>query len=78
VRREDIEARFTYRSPTDEAKAAHAAVRQACIAAALVINDQVPEGREHALAITNLQQVLHWANTGIALNHDKLPVTTGG
>lgn len=33
---------------------------------AAFIDDNVPAGREQALALTNLEQVMFWANAGIA------------
>lgn len=44
--------------------AAH--VREQCRMLAHDLNDWLPEGREKALAITNLEQVMFWANAAIA------------
>lgn len=35
---------------------------------ALVIDDCVPDSREKSVAMTNLEQVVMWANAGIARN----------
>jgi hypothetical protein len=55
----DLENRFAYHAPNDEAtKEAHAA--------ATLINGLVPGGREKSLAITSLEETMMWANAGIA------------
>lgn len=63
----DIENRFAFHAATtDEKRDAHTSVRQACRALADKINDDVPDGREKSLAITNLEQVMFWANAALA------------
>lgn len=41
-------------------------VRGACKVLALIINGACPDGREKSLALTNLEQVMFWANAAIA------------
>ncbi|MFJ2719359.1 hypothetical protein [Streptomyces sp. NPDC087437] len=63
----DIEHRFAFHAaPTQEKREEHASVRQACRRLADELNDQLPEGREKALAITKLEEVMFWANAAIA------------
>ncbi|MEW1700369.1 hypothetical protein [Streptomyces sp. NPDC091278] len=64
---QELDRRFGYH-PADspERAAAHAAVRTACRDLADVLNGQVPEGREQALALTLCEQVMFWANAAVA------------
>lgn len=69
VQVEDLENRFKFHPATDEEKRNdHASVRENCLKLALFINEKVPEGREKSLAITHLEEVMMWANAGIARN----------
>lgn len=65
--KQDIEKRFTYHPPkiTNDYDPFLLVRTQAKNFAAL-INDLVPEGREKSLAITKLEEVVMWANAGIA------------
>ncbi|MFF4179736.1 hypothetical protein [Streptomyces sp. NPDC001750] len=64
---EDLANRFTYHAPsTPERAAAHAMIRGACAGLAAQIADLCPEGREQALAVTKLEEVMFWANAAIA------------
>lgn len=64
---EELTKRFSYHAPKNEGtKKAHEEIRQACLQLALFVNLQVPEGREKSLAITHLEEVMMWANAGIA------------
>lgn len=62
----DIDNRFTYHPPTPERVKAHEAIRAAHKALALTIAEYVHPGREHSLALTNLEQSMFWANAAIA------------
>lgn len=63
----DIEHRFAFHAATtDEKRDAHGSVRQACRRLADQINEQVPAGREQALALTAIEEAMFWANAGIA------------
>ena len=67
TRNEDLENRFKFHPATDEEKRNdHTSVRENCLQLALFINEKVPPGREQALAITKLEEVMMWANAGIA------------
>jgi hypothetical protein len=41
-------------------------VRDGCKFLADIINEFAPDGREKSLALTNLEQVMFWANAAIA------------
>ena len=41
-------------------------IREACKMLAQIINGGCPDGREKSLALTNLEQVMFWANASIA------------
>jgi hypothetical protein len=64
---QDLEHRFAYHAPkTEEKKLDHALVRQRCLELAMFINEKVPQGREQSTAFTKLEEVMMWANAGIA------------
>jgi hypothetical protein len=64
---EDIANRFDFHAATTEEKRnEHTSVRQACRRLADELNERLPEGREKSLAITNLEQVMFWANAAVA------------
>lgn len=68
---EDIEHRFAFHAATTEEKRdEHTSVRQACRRLADDLNERLPEGREKALAVTKLEEVMFWANAAIARNND--------
>ena len=46
-------------------------VREACLELAALIEIEVPKGREQSLALTKLEEVMFWANAGIARNYPK-------
>lgn len=68
---EDIENRFAFHpATTDEKRDAHTSIRQACKRLADDLNAQLPEGREKAVALTKLEEVMFWGNAGLArVNH---------
>ena len=51
---------------TEEKRNAHASVRGQCRALAHFIVDTCPEGREMSLALTALEECMHWANAALA------------
>jgi hypothetical protein len=62
----DLDHRFAYHAADTAAKEDHAAVREACLRAALQIDALAPEGREKSLAITKLEEAMMWGNAAIA------------
>lgn len=71
MRPEEIERRFTFHpADTPERGQDHSLVRQQCQALASFLNDWIPEGREKALAVTKLEEVMFWANAAIARRED--------
>lgn len=66
---EDIRNRFAFHAATTEEKRNdHMSVRENCHQLAKFLNDKLPEGREKALAITHLEEVMFWSNAAIARN----------
>lgn len=66
----DLENRFAFHAAaTEEKRNEHTSVRNHCLDLAKYINEKVPEGREKILAITHLEEVMLWANAGIARNN---------
>lgn len=67
---EELQNRFEWHTPQDaETAKAHSNVRHLCLDLAIALNNVVPEGREKALAITKLEEVMMWSNAGIARNN---------
>ena len=64
--KQDIEKRFTYHPPTNNNVDRFSAIRTEAYLFAIQINALVPDGREKSLAITKLEEVVMWANAGIA------------
>lgn len=64
---QDIANRFDFHpATTQEKRNAHTSVRQTVRRAADAINEQVPDGREKATAITKLEEAMFWANAALA------------
>lgn len=65
----DIDNRFAFHAATTQEKRdEHTSVRQQCRQLADFLNGVLPEGREKALAITHLEEVMMWSNAAIARN----------
>jgi len=63
----ELDHRFAYHPPPNETIGElHASVRGICRDVAAGLNHLLPDGSEKALAITNLEQVMFWANAAIA------------
>ena len=64
---EELGHRFGYHLPPDDAREIrHGNVRHKLLEAAVEVDANVPDGREKSLAITALEEAMHWANAGIS------------
>lgn len=61
----DIEQRFTYHKP-DGKEDKFELIRGSAKELAFLLSQHVPEGRELSLAVSKLEEVVFWANAGIA------------
>lgn len=69
----ELDNRFGYHRPGHEIiERAHKLIRDNCRQLASTIVEITPEGREQSVAITKLQEVMHWANSAIACNQEKM------
>lgn len=60
--------RFKFHPANEDTGPKHQEVRQACFTLAEILDGLVPDGRELSTAITKLEEVMMWANAGIARN----------
>jgi hypothetical protein len=68
---QDIAHRFAFHAATTEEKRdAHTSIRQACAHLAHYLNEKMRDGREKSVAITKLEEVMFWANAGLARDTD--------
>lgn len=68
----DIVNRFAFHPATTPERAKqHDDVRETCRGLASVLDYMLPDGREKALALTNLEQTMFWANAAIARQGDQ-------
>jgi len=64
---DDLANRFRHHPPKDEETTAkYEQIRDRCLVLAEHIDRTCPDGREKSSAITNLEQVMFWANASIA------------
>lgn len=61
-----INHNFKYHQPKPGQAEQYQNLRDTARELAHMINTLVPDGREQALALTNLEQSIFWANAGIA------------
>lgn len=59
---------FTHHAPTTEQTLRYEAVRELTGGLASTLTELCPPSRELSLALTNLEQVMFWANAAIARN----------
>lgn len=64
---EELDKRFGYHKPRDQGVSnLHDIARYQSKMLATMLNEVVPSGREHSLVMTHLEEVMFWANAGIA------------
>lgn len=63
-----IEKSFVYHSPKNDQSERYVELRDTGKKFAELIAAYVPESREQSLALTKLEEVIMWANAGIARN----------
>lgn len=68
---ESIAARFDFHPASPERQRKHQRVREGCKVLAEFLTKNVPAGRERSLAFTKLEEVMFWANAGIARDGGK-------
>jgi hypothetical protein len=81
IKEEELENRFKKaQTNLEEKQQAYEDIRNTCLDVAKFINVAVPDGREKSLAITHLEEVMFWANAGIARDNSakQLPEVTNG
>ncbi len=66
ITHQDIVDKFTYHSPFQEGAQTHADLSEAFIQVAELVAGVCPDGRELALAMTNLEQAKMWASAAVA------------
>lgn len=71
-----IDNTFSYHRPFGDQPTRYECLRKTARALAELINIYCPESREKALAITNLQQAIMWANASIAVNEKETETTS--
>jgi hypothetical protein len=62
----DLSNRFTYHPPIENQPEQYEMIRRIAYAYAVQLNNMCPDGREKALAMTKLEEVVFWANAAIA------------
>jgi len=62
----EIATRFTYHTPKEGQPEIYVKLRDKAKELAILINDVCPESREKALAFTQLEDAVFWANASIA------------
>ena len=65
---EQIDRAFVYHAPKEGQPAIYTAMRDKAKELAIMINQKVPDCREKSTALTKLEEVVMWANAGIARN----------
>lgn len=62
----DLDRRFAFHPADQDAASCHEAVRSAARQMAVAVLQVTPKGREQALALTNIEQAMMWANAAVA------------
>lgn len=66
VTAEELRRRFTYHAPRGDEPERYELLRGEGRELAELIVELVPAGREQAVALTKLEEVVMWANAGVA------------
>ena len=66
----ELENRFGYHRANAESAPRHSDTREAFLNMAHWLNAELPESRDKSLALTKLQEAMHWANSAIAMEND--------
>lgn len=64
--KQELANRFGYHAATAETGPQHDDIRQAFFDFAVKIDGNVPDGRDKSLALTALEEAMHWTNAAIA------------
>lgn len=64
----DLEKNFKYHAPKSGQPEKYEAIRSTAKHFASILQEICPESRELSIAMTNLEQVVMWANASIARN----------
>lgn len=67
-KKDQIENAFTYHPPKGDQPERYTKIRNVAKELAFLIDECVPDSREKSVAMTNLEQVVMWANAGISRN----------
>jgi hypothetical protein len=67
---DEIIQRFGYHRANADSAPKHKRVRDLCMEFATSLDTLLPDGRDKSLALTKLQEVMHWANSSIAMQND--------
>lgn len=62
----ELDMRFKHHKPDEKKIIKYGMIRVSCRELADVINVNCPDSGEKSLALTNLEQVMFWANAAIA------------
>jgi hypothetical protein len=65
-----VERNFTSYPVGDEQDKAMQDIREGCRVLGMLLDVKCPDSREKSLAVTNLEQVMFWANAAIARPND--------
>lgn len=66
MEQQEVETRFIYHAPKAGQPEIYVRLRDKAKEMAILINDVCPESREKALAFTQLEDAVFWANAAIA------------
>lgn len=73
----DLERKFTYHPATPEKALRFTVLREHAKAFGMLIKEACPDGRERAIAITKLEELIMWANAAIAREEPSPPEEAG-